>query len=89
MNSKNCLNVIVIFVNLLVLYVFISLYYTIENLKTVLSNENVPKESSKTDEGYTNNFDDFKITNQNVNIRHTRSTNPVKCNFVHFYTFKL
>lgn len=61
------------------------IYYGIDNLKTKLSNENVLKQFPKTDlteGGYTNNFEHFKMTNQNVNIRHTRSTNPAKCTFI-------
>lgn len=61
------------------------IYYVVDNLKTKLSNENVLKDFPKTDlteGGHTDNFEHFEMTNQNVNIRHTRSTNPVKCNFL-------
>lgn len=96
MNINNCLkkkDIIVIFVNLMVLLIVLYMYYIVQNLKTIILNTHVPKESTKTDisEGYTNDFDNFKITNNNVNIRHTRSinqSNNLKCNFMNFYRFK-
>lgn len=73
-------DVTVIFVNLLVLSIVVYIYYIVVNLKTILSNENLCalKTFSKI------NSDDYDINNskmahQYYNIRHTRSTNSVKC----------
>lgn len=82
-------DVTVIFVNLLVLSIVVYIYYIVVNLKTILLNENVCvlKTFSKTD---SDNYDinDSKMVYQNSNIRHIRSTNPVKCNFF-LYIFLL
>lgn len=91
MNKNNSLkkkDMIVILVNLLVLFLVIYIFYIVENLKIVFSNESlcVLKTSSKTDltEDYTDeiNLSSFKIASHNPKIRHVRSTNSVKCNFI-------
>lgn len=91
MNKNNSLkkkDMIVIFVNLLVLFLVLYVFYIVENLKIVFSNESlcVLRTSSKTDitEDYTNeiNLSGYKMANQNPKIRHIRSTNSVKCNYI-------
>jgi len=84
-------DIIVIFVNLLVLSLLIYIYHVVDDLKTMLSNERlcILKTSSKSDltEGDTNEiyFDFSKM--KNLNIRHIRSTQSTKCNFIFFYKY--
>lgn len=81
-------DIIVIFVNLLVLSLVIYIYHVVDDLKTMLSNERlcILKTSSKTDltDGDINEtyFDFTKM--KNLNIRHTRSAKSTKCNFIFF-----
>lgn len=82
-------DVIVMFVNLLMLFIVAAyIYFNIaETLKTILLDKNSlcePKTSLKIDRPYSDKryFDYDKTTNQNTNTRRTRSTNSVKCNFV-------
>lgn len=78
-------DVFVIFINLLVLTLVVYTYYTVNNLNTVLSKTSelcVLKTSSNVI--FKDNVDDSKMTNENVRIRRTRSTNVVKCNFIYF-----
>ncbi|CAI6345221.1 unnamed protein product [Macrosiphum euphorbiae] len=75
-------DIIVIFVNLLVLSLVIYIYHVVDDLKTMLSNERlcILKTSSKTDltDGDINEtyFDFTKM--KNLNIRHTRSAKSTK-----------
>lgn len=103
MNDKSndfCLkkkDLIVIFVNLSVLTFVMYIYYIVENLKTVLSNENLcishnsMTTHSKSDLTKVNidatHFLQSKITDQHLNVRHTRSTNSVKCNSILTHNF--
>lgn len=89
MNNKNYnmkkKDVFVIFINLLVLTLVVYTYYTVNNLNTVLSKTSelcVLKTSSNVI--FKDNVDDSKMTNENVRIRRTRSTNVLKCNFIYF-----
>lgn len=81
-------DIIVIFVNLLVLSLVLCIYHVVDDLKTMLSNERlcILTTSSKTDltESDTNEiyFDFSKL--KNLNTRHTRSTKSTKCNFIFF-----
>lgn len=83
-------DLIVIIVNLLVLTSVIYIYNVVENLKTVLSNKNLcirhDSLTAHTKSDLTNgnvdetHFHHFKMTDQNLDVRQTRSiTNPVKC----------
>ena len=92
MNNNNyCLkkkDIIVIFVNLLVLSLVIYIYHVVDDLKTMLSNERlcILKTSSKTDLNK-GDIDDIYFDfskGKNLNIRHTRSTKSTKCNFIFF-----
>lgn len=95
MNNTNYLkkkDVTVIIVNLLVLSIVVYIYYIVVNLKTLLSNENVCilKTCSKTEPtDYINDLysNDSKMASQNSNIRHIRSTNSIKCNFMILYVY--
>lgn len=82
-------DIIVIFVNLLVLSIVIYAYYIVEHLNTILSNDgslNLQKTSSSVSPSKNGKgvmfIDDPNTTNQNVNIRRIRSTDSVKCNFI-------
>lgn len=86
-NNMEKKDIFVIIVNLLVLFIVMYLYYIVENLKIILSTESlcVLKTTPKTDLVKENinelNFDST-TTNNNVFVRHTRSTQSVKCKFV-------
>jgi len=81
-------NIFVISINLLVLFLVVYIYYTVNNLQNVLLNKSelcVLKPSSNVifkDNIEQINFDDSKMANQNIHIRRTRSTNFMKCNFI-------
>lgn len=101
MNNKNYnmkkKDIFVIFINLLVLSLVVYIYYTVNNLKTILSNKsklcvlttspNVIFKDNIDDI----NFDDSKMTNENVRIRRTTPTDSIKCNsiFLHFMFIKI
>lgn len=92
--NKNYLmkkDVVVIFINLMVLSIVVYAYYIVEHLKTILSDDvnlNPPKMSSSISQSKyakSGHFtDDPNRTNQNVNVRRIRSADTVKCNFIYF-----
>jgi len=82
-------DIIVIFVNLLVLSLVLYIYHIVHDLKAMLSNERlcILKTSSETNlnEDDTDNiYFDFS-KKDNLKIRHTRSTEFTKCNFIYFF----
>lgn len=94
-NNLKKKEIIVIFVNLLVLTLVVYIYYIVKNIQSILSNKNslcVLKPSTKIDIANGKYIDEIfteysKLTNQNGNIRHTRSANSIKCNSILIYTF--
>lgn len=83
-------DLIVIFVNLSVLTFVMYIYYTVENLKTVFSNNgnlciNHDSLTTHSKSDLTNldatHLHQSKMTDQRF-VRHTRSTNSVKCNSI-------
>lgn len=90
MNSNNYYlkkkDIIVIFVNLLVLSLVVYIYHVVHDLKVMLSNERlcilkISSETNLTDGDTDNIYFDFSKMN-NLKIRHTRSTKFTKCNFI-------
>lgn len=75
-NMMNKKDILVIFINLLVLSSVVYIYYIVEPIITMLSNKSLPK--SNTDAVY---FDGLEI-NTNLHIRHTRSISSIKCNYI-------
>lgn len=85
-------DLIVILVNLSVLTFVMYIYYTVENFKTVLSNENLCINHNSLTTHSKSDLTKFKMKDQpNLNVRHTRSTNSVKCNSIltHFLWLKI
>lgn len=85
-------DLIVIFVNLSVLTFVIYIYYIVENLKAMLSNENLctnhdsltthPKVDLTKFNMDATHFPQYKMIDQHSNVRHIRSINSVKCNSI-------
>lgn len=97
MNTKNYFkkkDIIVMFVNLLVLTIVIYIYYIVENVKTILSSgsslcalkstSDVHLTKGSLEEVY---FDSSEMKGHKVQIRQIRSTDSIKCNLIFIFIF--